>query len=345
MADYVPFTSAPFPTRPDSVMTGMDMGLQDLAIRRAQELAMQDQAAVTRQRDAEYDRYVGMTPGEIAAARLKEAQSNLKVNTPGALEGLLKGELGEAQTKQAKGELDIAANPGRIAAEKSGNQLKVLMDTQNYIDQHANLIRAAEASGMPGAAQAAYGRMLAGLGDHADSFPKEWNPKTAAGLEELRKRLADSVSQRQKIQDIQETAKGNLAVAQERSRGQIAAAGVRAQMGKKDIMDYISKAPLQNKLSVIAMAEMRGDLPPEDIARLKAIALGEISVAYGVKLPPQLAGMPTTAIQDYLAKNLKNYAVPQSQNLATPPGGAGTQVNTGRIGTGQGTPENPIKLR
>lgn len=348
MADYTSFSSAPFPTRPHSINTGYDMALADQIKRLAQQQQMEHEGVRIDQSRANLERYLGMTPGELAASRLKEKDSNLRADTPGFLEQMLAGESGKARQEVAKGDYDTQMVTSKVATDQSTNQLKQMTNTLDFMDKSWDVISAAEASGVPGASQQAYTKFRESLPPKdAARFPEIFDQRTAAGMKKLRENMVNSVAQMQKEQAEQKQQEaagkwhkevagitGEYGLARERIQGanQVAAANARAKQKNQNALEALKNA---NKLdpekawtlTQIVQSDPEYDAPAKAFA---AEVQRRVEPAYREKLRKMNLTLGP------------NGQILPLQNVSPPPSiSQGSGGGPARIGT----PENPIRLK
>lgn len=244
--DYIPFSSAGFPTRTPSFGTGMDIGVQDAVMQLAQQKQLEAMDAMQRQRAAEYERYTGMTPGEISKSQYEGAAADYKRTTPGYIPGMAAGELGRAQSEAAKGKIDTEMAGDRILTEKSGNEVKRLDNLAQYMDMHGNILAAAKSSGMPWQAEQAYQNYRNGLPEAVRAkLPEQYSgneDKIDKQFETLRTKLADSVKQRQDVAIHKMDNESKEAVGRGHDNATIAAATIRAQKQNQDAITTLKNA-------------------------------------------------------------------------------------------------------
>ncbi len=209
MADYVPFSSASFPTRPGTINTGVDMGIADQIMRMAQAQQMQHEGVRIDQSRANLERYQGQTPGELAKSNLERILAEMKAQDPNYARETMQGEIGAAQQQQAKGKVAMGTWQSDMDTKNSGNKLEQLGHTIQFMDHHSDIIAAAKASGIPGADQQAYTRMRNALPPEQQAqWPENYGQGVEQGMSKLRERLINSVKQQQTEQA--ERKKGEL---------------------------------------------------------------------------------------------------------------------------------------
>lgn len=321
--DYVPFSSASFPTRPASMGTGYDIGVQDLIMRLAQQKQLDAMDMIQRQRIAENQRYEGMTPNELEKSNLEGANARAR-NNPSFIETMMSGEKGKAQSEAAKGSYDQQMLPSKVATDTSTNKLTQAQNSLKFMDTHWDNINAAEKSGVPGAAQAAYTAMREAIPEeHRGKLPETYSPQVAAHLQKLRENLVNSVAQQQKIAEIGATGAWHKDVA--RITGEYGLQREREKTKAKNISDMrvllLKKDPVDKYLTARQIA-MDGDQTFEN--RKKA---------------EELANEAYPAAQEKLRKaNMEIGADGQIRQVARPnlkPGG-GPNTATGTINGGPG---------
>lgn len=83
---------------------------------------------------------------------------------------------------------------------------------------------------------------------------------------------------------------------------QVKAAETRANRAQKDILEIISKTPLNNRIVTIALAVQQGKL--DEALAQSMIQQTLVDVARGKTLPPNILGMPASEIQKWVNKQI-----------------------------------------
>lgn len=315
--DYTPFTSAGFPQRPQGIQTGMDIGLQDYLMRQAQVRGLAEQDEILRKRQMENSRYEQMTPLEVQIKNLEAEVARRKQTDPNYITEMLKGDMGKSQQETAKGKVATATADTEIEDKNAKNRSEQLQATLQFIDQHSNLIKAAEASDPTGAAaQQAWGRMRELMpANFREQFPEMYSPQAASGMEKLRTALADSVGQRQTMAKQELENKGRMDVAREHTRATIGAAQVRANRQAQTLIqqftDAVAKKNMNNVIAFGQMLLTMPDLNERDRAMVDA-AMKQANINLmrqeAAKQTPPLSGLPSQTPQDRLN------SIPQPSN-------------------------------
>lgn len=202
MADYVPFTTAQYPTRRPSLATGYDIGIQDLLLQQAQKQQMERAVIDAQQAQANLERYRGMTPGEISKSQWQGAQADAQRTTPGYLESLLRGDIADSDVRQSKARVDVGTEGARITSTNAKSRLDETKSILGHIDTYANIIAGAAAQS-PILAQQAWSQMRNTLPQGLkEAFPETYSDQAATGLQRLREKLAYSAEHLSKM-DIQ----------------------------------------------------------------------------------------------------------------------------------------------
>ena len=207
MADpYTSFTTAPLPNRPYGPLTGLATADADFMQRQAQLRSLEDMFTANDQRKAELQRYQGQTPGMVDESNYAGALARGK---QGIIPQTLQGLVGEAQSKQAAGKEAMGTVDSKIDTTNSQNRTKAAQAQLEFLDSRMPMLEQA-AGRSPMEAQMVWDQMLQ---ESKAPFPRQFDQTTLPNLKKIRDKLVNSVTQQQKLGEIQATGDQHARVA------------------------------------------------------------------------------------------------------------------------------------
>ena len=203
MADYVPFSETSIATRPFGPVEGVNSADRTFFANQAKMQSLADMFLANEMKQAELQRYQGMTPGELSKSQYEGALARGKT---GILPSTLEGLVGEAQTKAAGGKLAVGTLDTDIAATNSTNKSKI---SSNELTNLNNTVSSyhAQMSSNPMMAPYLYTQMRAALPESMrDQFPETFTPKVLDGLGKMKTALAQTIPhlQAMELQNLKE---------------------------------------------------------------------------------------------------------------------------------------------
>lgn len=313
MANYVPFTQPQFPTRPMGAMTGIAQADADFMNRQGQLQSLESMFLGNQKSGAELERYQGETPSKLAEAEYNRQRATQRIPH---LPEILMGEVGDARTKLAAGNIARDTQAGKIdvtnsdnATKMGANRLAQHSQFLNFVDQNSAMLDAAEAQG-PMAAQMAWDKVRSSMPPAiASQLPTQYNPQTKQIFPMIRKQLMNSVPHLQALE--LEVQKGENAVRTANVHGQTSrdVAGIN-QEGQSTRAELSAEQKqlqqtLMQGLTKIMQTELTRDLTPREqtfkreaqqiLYNMSASRAAGNAMGYGFMNPGVAPSFPTPA--------------------------------------------------
>ena len=190
MGDYTSFTETPIATRPYGALEAIDSADKTFFANQAKMQSLADIFLANEMRQAELQRYQGMTPGELSKSQYEGALARGK---QGILPQTLEGMIGEAQTKAAGGKVAMGTADTDIAATNSTNKAKI---SANELTGLSNTVSSyhAQMSSNPMMAPYLYSQMREAIPENLRAqFPETFTPKVLEGLGKMKVSLSQTI--------------------------------------------------------------------------------------------------------------------------------------------------------
>ena len=287
MADYTSFAETPIATRPYGALEAIDSADKTFFANQAKMQSLADMFLAQQMKQAELQRYQGMTPGELDKSAYEGAMARGKT---GIIPQTLEGMVGEAQTKAAGGRVATATADTDIALSRSNAKSKI---SANELTNLSNMVSSyhAQMSSNPMMAPYLYSQMRDAIPENLRAqFPETFTPKVLEGLGKMKQSLSQTIPhlQAMELQNLKEkgdTERTNITAAATRD-----AAATRASMRVKTLAAQFNEALAKGNDSGIISSGSQLMLDPEieegDKARIKA-AVDQATRRLGVKLGPK----------------------------------------------------------
>jgi hypothetical protein len=189
MTQYVPFNRVPIQQRPWGPAAGVDASIMDDQAQKAEALSLQSMLTQNQQSQANLDRYSAQTPNEIDKSNLEGLLARSKGQMPGYGNAMAQGDMGDAQSRYAKGQFDVGTLGGRMDVENSGNVVKAF----ELAGRHLELTAASN----PAYADAEYKRFLGLVPEKVrGAFPQDYSPAVPQILKHLTTALTNTPAHR-----------------------------------------------------------------------------------------------------------------------------------------------------
>ena len=301
MADYVPFSETQIETRPFGPVEGVESADRTFFANQAKMQSLADMFLANQMRQAELQRYQGMTPGELDKSSYEGALARGKT---GILPQTLEGMVGEAQQKSAAGRVATATADSDIAVRKSDAQTKI---TSNELTSLANTVSSyhARMTSDPMAALYLYSQMRESLPEHLrGQFPETFTPKVLDGLGKMKQSLSQTIPhlqamELQKLKEEGDTKRAGIAAEATKS-----AAATRAAATVKSLAtlfnDAVSKGDNERVLNTGSMILAQPELADADRKQVEAAmaqARRNIAVKQAPKYQPPIGNLPGSGQQ------------------------------------------------
>lgn len=251
----------PAATKPDvgqvpPGLAGVWMAQQNQDYRNA--MSLQDALSRTgvNQAEAEYNTYNQDEPLRAAARAKGISEADLATmlararQTPDYTGAMVRGDIGKAGTEEAAGRAALGTVQGKIDVENAGNHLKQVQTFMNHLDLKEPMFQDTTPGSAPGVTrgQENYNEFMQQLPKSAQSaFGQQYSPER---MKAIRQKLENSIEQANKMSQIGEHNKGNLAVARETGQWHLLAAQARTAAQKKEAIDRFLTGDDNNKLSI-----------------------------------------------------------------------------------------------
>lgn len=251
MSDYTSFAPSAIAQRPWDAVAGVDASRQDEVARQAQEMDLANMLTRNQQRQAELQRYQGMNPGEISKSQLEGYLADAKRSTPGYGAAMTAGDMGDAQSKSAKGAYDMYTMPSKGRADAAKNEAQEFEQAAQHFNNHVPLIKAAYEES-PLAGQMAYTQFRKGLPEHArEIFPEQYSPEIQQKMDVVMKNIINNPQhQREMEKDLQQR-ETQLQVGRGNNYATMYAAEQRAKGRIRNLMEQFQGAKTPEMVSVI----------------------------------------------------------------------------------------------
>ena len=190
MGDYTSFAETPIATRPYGALEAIDSADKTFFANQAKMQSLADMFLANQMKQAELQRYQGMTPGELDKSSYEGALARGKT---GIIPQTLEGMVGEAQTKAAGGRVASATVDSDIAVKKSDAKVKI---TANELSNLATTVSSyhAQMSSNPMMAPYLYSQMRESIPENLRAqFPETFTPKVLDGLGKMKQSLSQTI--------------------------------------------------------------------------------------------------------------------------------------------------------
>ena len=245
---YNPMTGIGIQGRPLSPGNAVDAAEQDIVADKAREQGLLDMALNYKQRQAELQRYQGMTPLELSVRGLDAATADAKRNSPAFIQSEVQGGIGRNQSLQAQGQYDMGTVGSRTALGNEQNNYQAIGTAIQRLQT--------QLAGVPGVLgrETAYQQFLTTLPPEIrQNMPRNYEPNSVRAMAD---QLVNTPAHRQKLGEIDRQSDRDIkkykqigvnqtAQEEERTNRAIEVAWIRAGVADKNTRNKIESVVTQ----------------------------------------------------------------------------------------------------
>ena len=265
--DYVGFPNLQLPEVPQGGLAGILNYDRWQQSKRAQGMSLQQMLQELKQKQAESQRYQAVTPNEIAKSNLEGTVAEAALNQPGYAEQKALGQMGSAAVEEGRGRTALGESMSGIVPEFGENPMAVQMRYKNWLGKLPK--------------------------DLQSQLPPVYVPDARKQMEEVLKRKQEhdlKLIQEQRKEEEHRKTQFGVAEINARSRAQQVA------QRNKSLEQMLKEAKTtQHQISI--STQILNDAEVEPALKQKAMEVGKQArlarlVELGVRIPPQLPGLP-----------------------------------------------------